>query len=122
MKNAVFWDFTPCGSCKSRSMRRLLDTADVPNSPIHVTLMMEALRSSETFLLTGATRRNIPEDGILLAMLESGSNILLLIPSQRRGVVAALLCMITSCFNPVSTISQHFPASSHRRRDGIIET
>jgi hypothetical protein len=37
MKNAVFWDVTPCGSCS------LL---------ILVTLMMDALCSSETLVLT----------------------------------------------------------------------
>jgi hypothetical protein len=39
-----------------RRVRRLLVTANVaPSSPILVTLMMEALRSSETSVLTGAT-------------------------------------------------------------------
>jgi hypothetical protein len=86
MKNSVLWDVTPCGSCKNRcfggilrlhfrcdknrrvflcSVRRLLFTANIPCSLILVALMMEAIRFSETSVLTRVTRRNISEDGIL---------------------------------------------------------
>jgi hypothetical protein len=57
---------------RESGVRRLAVTASVvPSSLIFVTLMMEALISFETSILTIATRLNILEDAILLDVLAS---------------------------------------------------
>jgi hypothetical protein len=45
--------------------RENLKSNFVPSSPIHVTLLLEALSSSEASVLKRTTRYNIPYDGIL---------------------------------------------------------
>jgi hypothetical protein len=98
IKNAVYSDVTPCGSCKSQrfggkyrlhlqddkirraknnvscnwqpkhAAKKIKPTNVVPSSPILVTLMMGAIYSLESPVLTRTTRRDIPVDGILQAM------------------------------------------------------
>jgi hypothetical protein len=89
MKNSIFWDValwlldvsedhiasiiwvTRIGglgttlALTTNVLRLLLNANVVPSSQIFITLIMDAIRSSETPVLTRATRRNIPEDAIL---------------------------------------------------------
>jgi hypothetical protein len=90
-KNAVLWDVTQFGSCENRrfggtyrlhhqgdknrrarkpfaviSHQSMLQRENnFPSLPILVTLMMEVILSSETWVLKRATRHSIPEDDIL---------------------------------------------------------
>jgi hypothetical protein len=70
----------------TNNVLRLLVTASlVTSSPILVTLMMEAICSSETEVLTRATRRHIPEGGILQYVKAPVPNYLSTAPWRRMG-------------------------------------
>jgi hypothetical protein len=61
-------------------LRCLVNANVVPSSPIIVTLMMEAIRTSEISVITKVTQRNVSEDGIL--------------HSHRREILKSYLALI----------------------------
>jgi hypothetical protein len=67
-------------------------TLAVIRSPTLVTLMMEALRSSETSVLTRVTRSNTPEDAILYLQMLS---------LDTWEGVAFYLCVYWECFTSI---------------------
>jgi hypothetical protein len=82
MKNAVFWDVASCRSCVNRrfTIERRTSVSMTLKSPTYAgpsledfsPLKMEAIRSSETSVHTRSTRRNIPEESILLLRFPQG--------------------------------------------------
>jgi hypothetical protein len=62
------------GTMFLRSVLQLLVAANVILISLIIFTLMEAIRSSETSLITRATRRHIPEYGILLFIMSQVKN------------------------------------------------
>jgi hypothetical protein len=75
----------------------VLVRTDVPSSPIHVILKKEALSSSETSVLTRATRRNNPEDTILHSQVLHFEILYIFICHFRNVCLFSCYLLVTCC-------------------------
>jgi hypothetical protein len=134
LKNAVFWNVTPCGSCKNQlllafrlSALRLLVIANVvPSSPILTTIMTEVICCSETSVLRRATPSNSPGDGIIHSHRSETSNLIQVkwplqhaIMAYWGGGVDSVLPLATSAIDAGQCLASRSSCLTNKQKNSV---